>query len=305
MEFRVTDLQASIKNNNANPTPSAPVFLGAQVGALFFSIVVVAMLYSGWQNRDNHYLTAESGTGYALGIIGGVLMLILLLYPARKRFRFMRLLGPVKFWFRGHMMLGVIGPTCILFHANFQWGSLNSNVALICMLLVAGSGIIGRFIYRQIHYGLYGRKATLEQLHRDKEKSEGQLAATFALTPQLQQRLTSYENIALSSQPGLLLGLFRRVTFSPRSYLTYLFSLLQIRRALRREVKQQKLSRNVYQQRYKITRQYLSAYFNTIQKITVFSFYEKLFSMWHVLHLPLFLMMLISGIVHVIAVHMY
>ena len=70
-------------------------------------------------------------------------------------------------------------------------------------------------------------------------------------------------------------------------------------------MKQKKLSRTAYHQRYKITRQYLSAYFSTIQKITVFSFYEKLFSMWHVLHLPLFLMMLISGIVHVIAVHMY
>ena len=301
----MTDAQASINNNTARSTPSTPAFLSARAGAFLFSIVIIAFLYSGWQNRENHYLTAESGTGYALGIIGGVLMLILLLYPARKRFRFMRLLGPVKYWFRGHMMLGVIGPTCILFHANFQWGSLNSNIALVCMLLVAGSGIIGRFIYRQIHYGLYGRKATLEQLHQDKEKSEGLLAATFALTPQLQQRLTVFENIALSSRPGLLLGLFRRVTFSPRNYWTYIYSLLQIRRALRREIKQNKLSRAVYHQRYRIARQYLSAYFNTIQKITVFSFYEKLFSMWHVLHLPLFLMMLISGIVHVIAVHMY
>lgn len=301
----MTDLQAAINNNTANPPASRPLFPGAQAGAFLFSVVVIALLFSGWQNRDNHYLTAESGTGYMLGIIGGVLMLVLLLYPARKRYRFMRFLGPVKYWFRGHMMLGVVGPTCVLYHANFQWGSLNSNVALVCMLLVAASGIIGRFIYRQIHYGLYGRKATLEQLHLDKEKSEGQLVATFALTPRLEQRLTRYANIALSPRSSVLQAFFRRLTFSPRSYLTYIFSLRQIRRALRNEVKQQRLNRNLYHQRYKVTKQYLSAYFNTIQKITVFSFYEKLFSLWHVLHLPLFLMMLISGIVHVIAVHMY
>lgn len=243
--------------------------------------------------------------GYALGIIGGVLMLILLLYPARKRFRFMKLLGPVKYWFRGHMMLGVIGPSCILYHANFQLGSLNSNVALICMLLVALSGVIGRFIYRQIHYGLYGRKATLEQLRHDKEISEGQLAATFALLPRLQQRLTAYENIVLSTPPGLLSSIIRRFTLAPRNHWTYFISLWQIRRAIRLEVKQNQLGANVYRQRYRMMRRYLSTYFTTIRKITVFSFYEKLFSMWHVLHLPLFLMMLISGIVHVIAVHMY
>jgi len=301
----VSELQASINNNTSNPSAAGRVFFGANLGALVFSVVVICMLYSGWLNRENHYLTAESGMGYALGIIGGVLMLILLLYPARKRFRIMQLLGPVKYWFRGHMMLGVIGPSCILFHANFQLGSLNSNVALICMLLVAFSGIIGRFIYRQIHYGLYGRKATLEQLRRDKEISEGQLAATFALLPRLQQRLTSYENVALSPTKGLLHGIIRRFTLAPRNHWTYFISLFQIRRALRLEVKRKKLGADIYRQRYKMMRRYLSAYFTTLQKITVFSFYEKLFSMWHVLHLPLFLMMLISGVVHVIAVHMY
>lgn len=302
----MTDIQASASiNNSSNPPASNRVFPGTHLGAVLFSIAVICVLYSGWLNRENHYLTAENGTGYALGIIGGVLMLVLLLYPARKRFRFMRLLGPVKYWFRGHMMLGIIGPSCILFHANFQLGSLNSNVALACMLLVAASGIIGRFIYRQIHYGLYGRKATLEQLRRDKEISEGQLAATFALVPQLQQRLLAYENIALSSKPGLMRGVIRHITLTPRSYWTSFISLAQIRRALRIEVKQKKLTATLSHQRYRLMKRYLSEYFTTIQKITVFSFYDKLFSLWHVLHLPLFLMMLISGVVHVIAVHMY
>ncbi len=301
----MTELQASINQPAPHPSATTPVIFGSRLSALLFSLGVVTVLYSGWLNRDYHYLTAESGTGYALGIIGGVLMLILLLYPARKRFRFMRILGPVKYWFRGHMMLGIIGPTCILFHANFQLGSLNSNVALACMLLVASSGIIGRFIYRQIHYGLYGRKATLEQLRKDKEFSEGQLAETFRLLPRLQQRLAVYEGIALSPPRGLIHSVTRRFTLTPRSMWTRLLSLLQIRRALRQLVKQQQLSTHVYRQRFRLMKRYLSAYFSTIQKITVFSFYERLFSMWHVLHLPLFLMMLISGIAHVIAVHMY
>jgi hypothetical protein len=33
--------------------------------------------------------------------------------------------------------------------------------------------------------------------------------------------------------------------------------------------------------------------------------YERLFALWHVLHLPLFFMLLVAGIAHVIAVHLY
>ena len=33
--------------------------------------------------------------------------------------------------------------------------------------------------------------------------------------------------------------------------------------------------------------------------------FERLFSFWHILHLPFFLMLCISTIVHILAVHMY
>ena len=36
-----------------------------------------------------------------------------------------------------------------------------------------------------------------------------------------------------------------------------------------------------------------------------FSFYERLFGLWHILHLPIFFMMILSALVHVLAVHMY
>jgi len=33
--------------------------------------------------------------------------------------------------------------------------------------------------------------------------------------------------------------------------------------------------------------------------------YERMFSFWHVLHIPLFFMLLIAGTVHVIAINVY
>jgi hypothetical protein len=68
------------------------------------------VLYDGWRNRGDNYLTAESGLGYALGIVGGSMMFTMLLYTARKKIRFMRRLGALKHWFRAHMVFGVLPP---------------------------------------------------------------------------------------------------------------------------------------------------------------------------------------------------
>jgi hypothetical protein len=42
-----------------------------------------------------------------------------------------------------------------------------------------------------------------------------------------------------------------------------------------------------------------------MRQVAQLSFYERVFSMWHVFHMPLFILMVISALVHVLAVHMY
>ena len=79
-------------------------------------------LYLGWHLPTDRYITPKRGLGYALGIIGGSLMLLLLVYSLRKRISWLRFLGPTPSWFRFHMVLGVLGPLCILYHANFRPG---------------------------------------------------------------------------------------------------------------------------------------------------------------------------------------
>ncbi|KAF0191260.1 MAG: putative FAD-dependent pyridine nucleotide-disulfide oxidoreductase [Gammaproteobacteria bacterium] len=278
--------------------------IASRLGVLLFSIGVMLAIYTGWQNRTTSLMTAESGAGYALGILGSVLMLVLLLYPLRKRARFMRNLGPIKYWFRTHMILGVVGPVCVLFHASFQWGSLNSNVALVCMLLVAGSGLIGRYIYTRIHFGLYGSKASLPVLTQHAMETWERLAASTDLPPELTQRLQRLEQAALIPLRGLLHGAARAAGFG----IAVPWHELRARLALRRHLQHGAaavLDRQRKKQLYRHTGRYVSDYIATIRKIAVLGFYERLFALWHVLHMPLFLMMLITGIVHVVFVHMY
>ncbi len=274
-----------------------------RLGVLLSYIGVAAVLYLGWLQRGEQYLTAESGLGYALGIVGGSMMLLLLLYPLRKKARFMRHAGPVKFWFRMHMTFGVLGPVAILYHCDFQLGSMNSNVALLCMVVVACSGLIGRYLYMRIHKGLYGSKASLEELRRDAQTLKDELADRVSFAPLLLERLDAFERQALCEGVGLLRRITRKLTLGFRLWRTR----LALRRLINEEIRQQ-AERLDSQERRALRRSlhlHINARLESVRQVAGFRFYEKLFSAWHVLHFPLFLMLVLSGFVHVFAVHVY
>jgi hypothetical protein len=49
----------------------------------------------------------------------------------------------------------------------------------------------------------------------------------------------------------------------------------------------------------------LARYLEGLQRVAQFAVYERLFSAWHVLHIPLVALLFVSAVFHVIAVHMY
>lgn len=255
-------------------------------------LLVLLVIYLGWQGRMEHPLTAESGMGYALGIIGGSLMLMLLLYPLRKHVRFMKKLGPVKYWFRTHMLFGILGPVCILFHSGFQLGSTNSNIALFCMLTVASSGFIGRYFYTKIHHGLYGKKATLSELMQHATLLRETVSISRSDYPCAAEKIAKFECKArnlTSSLPGCLWTL---TSLGISTWVLYITLWMQI-------------PRNLPGNERKILLRHMGAQLECVRKVAEYHFYYRLFSIWHVLHFPLFLMLIISGSVHVVAVHLY
>ncbi len=269
----------------------------------FLSIAVI--LYVGWRDRGEEHLTAESGLGYALGIVGGVTMLLLLLYPLRKKLKFMRRWGKTRFWFKSHMLLGIAGPTLILFHANFGTGSLNSNIALVSMLLVATSGLVGRYFYAKIHYGLFGRRASLRELHRDIAENRGASGLDLEEAGWIRECLQAFEAELLSPRLGVLQSTERLLTIGIKTRWTHIRLSRELKRALRVEAEKCDWDRRTRRKRAREARQYISTYLTTVRKVAEFTFYERLFALWHVLHLPLFFFLVLAAIGHVVAVHLY
>ena len=292
-----------------SPATSAPVDLYAaptsKIITIPFGLFISAILLAGYFYRVEQFLTAESGLGYQLGIIGSLLMLVLMLYPLRKKTRFMRNWGPIPYWFRFHMLAGIIGPVLILFHANFQVGSLNSQVVLGSTLLVAGSGLFGRYLYTKIHFGLYGKRVSLEQLHEAISTNHNNLAAVFLYAPKIQERLLCFDEAVMRPTSGLLQSIGRVVSIDMRQRWTHLRIKLVLRRALRVATRRNNWSRHEMMQQYRAANRLISKHLTAVLKVAEFSFYERFFSLWHILHMPLFLLMAIALVLHVIAVHMY
>ena len=173
---------------------------------ILFFVACVALALMGMRAHLERFITPEKGLGYALGIIGGSAMLLLLLYPARKRLRWLGPIGSVKAWFQIHMVLGIVGPLLVLFHANFRTGATNSNVALYCMLVVSSSGLVGRYFYSRIHSEFYGKQANLAELREQLARMQ-LVSGTLAFVPDLAEQLKVVETALLSrlnSIPGLL-----------------------------------------------------------------------------------------------------
>ena len=268
-----------------------------------FSVIVAIILW-GWMSKGEEYLEAENGLGYALGIIGGTMMLTLMIYPIRKKMKNARYLGSVPFWFQLHMVLGVLGPIAILFHSNFSLGSLNSNIALTCMIFVASSGLVGRFFYSKIHYGLYGKKASLDELFNTIEDEAHRLSAVFKLVPDISDTLSDLHQ-ASASKLNFSQNLKRFFVIGFKARLISLLLPYKLHKAINKHGEQADWSKARCKLNYLSLKKHINIFLHAIIKTCEFSVYERMFGLWHILHLPLFIMLVISGIVHVFAVHMY
>lgn len=293
---------AAASTARAEPLPARGSLLTS--GRLWMALLVV-VLYFGWSFPTARYITPTRGSGYALGIIGGSLMLLLLLYSARKHFEWLKFLGPTPSWFRFHMVLGILGPLCILFHANFHTGATNSNVALFSMLTVAGSGFIGRYFYSHIHHGLYGRKLELGELQAGAAGLRA-LSGSVSFLPDLVERLAAAERRLLACGPRLsLLGFLKPVVVGLATVRARWQLHGYVRRALRASARTSPAVAAQARRLKRAARAYVDRRLAATRRVAEFEGYERLFSLWHALHIPLIFMLIIAAVIHVIAVNVY
>jgi hypothetical protein len=282
---------------SAVPTSISPTRRGAHSQLMLrVSIALVAVTGIVLIARSGVY-DAASPLGYWMGVVGGSLMLLLLLYPLSKRAQALRNAMPVRYWFAMHMAMGVVGPALVLLHCTLRIGSLNAAVAFWSMVVVASSGFIGRFVYGRLHAGLYGRQRDFSEVSRAAEAMLAQATARLSQAPRLLAELRAFaEHAAKVSAGGL------------RHPLALLALGSKARRAASRcraLLVDGRTGAAASAGSAAAILESVDRYLGAARDAAQFRAFERVFALWHVLHIPLVLILLVSAVVHVIAVHMY
>ena len=191
---------------------------------LLLYLLLAALVAAAWQVSHMGLFKPSDDVSYWIGVAGGSMMLMLFSYPLRKYVRFMQRLGKVKWWFWCTCCSASRGPWLILVHSTFHIGSLNAGVALYSMLIVVGSGVVGRFIYMRVHRGLHGEQTSLRELQPRAGigREQGPLAAAFR-PGKSRPACWTFEQHEMQAEPGwathlrqvTLLPLQQRITYVP------------------------------------------------------------------------------------------
>ena len=273
--------------------------------AVYGYAFLVAALIAGWLLRDLNLVDPNDGLGYWLGIVGGSLMLFLLLYPAGKKSTILRRLGVVKHWFRIHMIFGLVGPLLILYHCNFSVDAINSTVALYSMVAVAISGIIGRYFYTRIHRGLYGKRANIEELREDITDATENSHGLAAILPKFISELHTVSANLIGDEYTRSISMRHCLSWVVKYYVVRLRLYLLINQELRAQTASSQAMNSNAKNLRKTANTYAAKQVGLMRQVAQLAIYERLFSLWHVFHMPLFLLLVASALVHVLAVHMY
>jgi hypothetical protein len=235
-------------------------------------------------HHPGYWTWKPSGTvGHKLAVVGSAMMVLMLLYSVRKRVGVLRRAGPLSRWLDAHIFLGVVGPLLVILHTSFKVQGLVA-LSFWSMIVVASSGVLGRYLYLQIPRTRAGEALALEELERQDRELTERLRTRFGLDAGQLAEL-DVATVTASGRVGLLHGLLRIVGDD-----------LRLRARLR------KFARGCPS----VPRPLLGEFGRTLRqkalarrRILLWGRLHELFHYWHVLHKPFALVMYLFMLVHV------
>ncbi|HXY40441.1 MAG TPA: hypothetical protein VEQ10_12270 [Vicinamibacteria bacterium] len=225
---------------------------------------------------------AGGRVGHALGVAGTAMLVTMLAYSVRKRVPMLRRAGPLSLWLDGHIYLGVFGPLLVVLHSAFKVQGLVA-LSFWSMVLVAASGVLGRYLYLQIPRTRAGEELALADLERQDRELAALLRTRFGLSEAQLAQLDALPGGG--ARPGVLGGLVGIVTDD-----------LRLRSAVRGFAGScRSVPPTVFREFERVVRQKA----HVRRRIRVWDRLHSLFHYWHVLHKPFAVVMYVFLAVHV------
>jgi hypothetical protein len=270
------------------------IFLGILIAIVFIAAIWLinnglSYYRTGLEERVYHpqhiNLKPSGPLGHGIGIAGSLFMIIgMVSYMARKRYRFLSRIGLLKHWLEFHIFLCTLGPILVLFHTSYKFGGLVA-ISFWSMVAVFASGIIGRFIYIQIPRSVEGRELSINEVKGMKSNVAEIVRNNFNLDDE------SY-NI-LSESVKNKVELYKKNPIS--RYITKFIDDKRAVRSVKKVLKSIKMPEREYIKVIRLVKDDISLN----RRIERLDTMRNLFRYWHVAHLPFALVMLIIMVIHV------
>jgi hypothetical protein len=173
------------------------------------------------------------------------------------------------------------------------------------MCIVVTSGVIGRFIYVRVHRGLDGERSSLEALRVRAGLVESEARSRLHFAPRVEAALLAFEQRELQAPPGWPTYL-RQVTVLPlQQGLAEWRCRAELSRRLGQLARECAWSEADYARRTRHSRKLVRRYLDAVVRVAQYTAFERAFALWHMAHLPFVYLLVISAVVHVVAVHAY
>ena len=191
----------------------------------------------------------------------------------------------------------------IILHTSFGIRSINGGVALFAMLIVVFSGFIGRYIYTRASYGLRTHEQDLQVMQ--KHIADGVLQSKLPALQQVESHIKEFTGHALRA-PGGVEDIVKRIfTMRIQAGVVYRRINRELTHAMSNIARMERWSTTELKARLTQERDLLRGHLVAAAKIGKFHAFEKLAGRWRMLHVPLLYLLVLSGLAHVVAVHMY
>jgi hypothetical protein len=235
------------------------------------------------------WLRPSGYVGQTAGILSLLIFLFLWLYPLRKKYRWLSFTGTMARWLDGHVGFALVLPVLAAVHASWRFDGL-IGLGYLSMLVVAASGIVGRYLYVHIPRSATGLELSAEEIALERQDLIGQIATATGL-PALQVERLLHSDPSPCEGLGLL-GTLRRMALDDLSRWR---SARALRRACDAQYGALRPDRRTLRRVQRLARKEMSL----TQQARMLAATQRLFRYWHVAHRPFAVTALVAVLVHV------
>jgi len=120
--------------------------------------------------------------------------------------------GSSKRWLDFHVLLGLLAPVVVTFHSSFKFSGI-AGVAFWIMVVVALSGVVGRYVYAQIPRSLNSAELSLQEAQEQSVRMAAQLNNMGILSPRDIEGLLRLPELRQAVSISLLGALWQMLLF--------------------------------------------------------------------------------------------